>query len=79
MEIIGAVEPTPRSAYAGAFGWIAGDGRADLGVVIRSLFTAGDGAWTLGTGGGSTVHSQGGDEYAETVWTADRLRAVFDD
>jgi para-aminobenzoate synthetase len=79
MEIIGAVEPTPRSAYAGAFGWIAGDGRADLGVVIRSLFTAGDGAWTLGTGGGITVHSQVADEYAETVWKADRLRAVFDD
>ena len=79
MEIIGAVEPSPRSAYAGAFGWIAGDGRADLGVVIRSLFTAGDGAWTLGTGGGITVHSQVGEEYAETVWKADRLRAVFDD
>ena len=79
MEIIAAVEPTPRSAYAGAFGWIAGDGRADLGVVIRSLFTAGDGRWTLGTGGGITVHSQAEDEYDETVWKADRLRAVFDD
>jgi para-aminobenzoate synthetase len=79
MEIIAAVEPTPRSAYAGAFGWIAGDGRADLGVVIRSIFTAGDGRWTLGTGGGITVHSQAEDEYDETVWKADRLRAVFDD
>ncbi len=79
MAVIGAVEPGPRSAYAGAFGWIAGDGRADLGVVIRSLFTAGDGEWTLGTGGGITVHSQVAEEYAETVWKADRLRAVFDD
>jgi para-aminobenzoate synthetase len=79
MEIIGSVEPGPRSAYAGAFGWIAGDGRADLGVVIRSLFTAGDGEWTLGTGGGITVHSDVTDEYAETVWKADRLRAVFDE
>jgi para-aminobenzoate synthetase len=79
MEIIGAVEPGPRSAYAGAFGWIAGDGQADLGVVIRSLFTAGDGTWTLGTGGGITVHSQVAEEYAETVWKADRLRAVFGD
>src|SRR5262249_28007253 len=25
MEIIGSVESTPRGAYAGAFGWIAGD------------------------------------------------------
>jgi para-aminobenzoate synthetase len=79
MQIIAAVEPTPRSAYAGAYGWIAGDGRADLGVVIRSVFTAGDGRWTLGTGGGITVHSRTEDEYAETVWKADRLRAVFDD
>ena len=44
MEIIEEVEATPRGVYAGAFGWISGDGRADLGVVIRSLMTAGDGA-----------------------------------
>ncbi|MEJ7796598.1 MAG: anthranilate synthase component I family protein, partial [Nocardioides sp.] len=57
MQVIAEVEPTPRSAYAGAFGWIAADGRADLGVVIRSLFTGGDGHWSLGTGGGVTVQS----------------------
>ena len=37
MEIIDAVEATPRGVYAGAFGWLSADGRADLGVVIRSL------------------------------------------
>ena len=37
MEIIDAVEATPRGVYAGAFGWISGDGRADLSVVIRTL------------------------------------------
>ena len=37
MEIIDAVESSPRGAYAGAFGWISGDGRADLSVVIRTL------------------------------------------
>ncbi len=37
MEIIEEVEATPRGAYAGAFGWVSGDGRADLGVVIRTL------------------------------------------
>jgi len=79
MQVIAEVEPTPRSAYAGAFGWIAADGRADLGVVIRSLFTAGDGQWTLGTGGGITVQSNPDDEYAESAWKADRLRAVFGD
>jgi para-aminobenzoate synthetase len=79
MEVIAEVETTPRSAYSGAFGWIAADGRADLGVVIRSLMTAGDGRWTLGTGGGVTVHSRAAEEYAESVWKAERLRAVFDD
>ena len=46
--------------YAGAFGWICADGRADLGVVIRSLVAVPDGdrwRYTLGTGGGITVRS----------------------
>ncbi len=78
MEIIEAVESTPRSVYAGAFGWISGDGRADLGVVIRSLTTAGDGRWTLGTGGGITVRSDAQEEYDESRWKAERLLRVFD-
>ena len=72
MEIIDAVEATPRGAYAGAFGWVSGDGRADLGVVIRTLLTAGDG-YLIGTGGGITVDSDVVDEYAETQWKAERL------
>jgi len=77
MKIIEEVEATPRGVYAGAFGWISGDGRADLGVVIRSLTTAGDGRWTLGTGGGITVHSDVDEEYAESRWKAERLLRVF--
>ena len=73
MEIIEEVEETPRGVYAGAFGWISGDGRADLGVVIRSLMTAGDGHWTLGTGGGITVRSDVEDEWQESRWKAERL------
>ncbi len=78
MEIIEQVESTPRGVYAGAFGWISGDGRADLGVVIRTLTTAGDGQWTLGTGGGITVRSDVDEEYAESRWKAERLLRVFD-
>ncbi|QCX26257.1 anthranilate synthase component I family protein [Nocardioides jishulii] len=78
MQVIDAVEATPRGAYAGAFGWLSADGRADLGVVIRSLMTAGDGEWTLGTGGGITVHSDVTDEWAEAAWKAERLLRVFD-
>ncbi len=77
MQVIEEVEATPRGVYAGAFGWISGDGRADLGVVIRSLTTAGDGRWTLGTGGGITVLSDVAEEHAEAEVKAERLRRVF--
>jgi para-aminobenzoate synthetase len=77
MQIIEDVEDTPRGPYAGAFGWIAADGRADLGVVIRSLMTTGDGRYLLGTGGGITVRSELAGEYAESRWKADRLMAAL--
>jgi para-aminobenzoate synthetase len=77
MEIIDAVESAPRGIYAGAFGWISGDGRADLGVVIRSLFRAGDGPWWLGTGGGITVRSELAEEWAESRWKAARVSAAL--
>ena len=79
MQIIDEVEATPRGAYAGAFGWLAADGRADLGVVIRSLTTTGDGTYRLGTGGGITVHSEVADEYAESEWKAERLQRALSD
>ncbi|MEZ0577664.1 anthranilate synthase component I family protein [Nocardioides sp. MH1] len=72
MEIIEEVEATPRGAYAGAFGWVSGDGRADLGVIIRTLLTAGD-DYLIGTGGGITVDSDVVEEYAETRWKTDHL------
>jgi para-aminobenzoate synthetase len=77
MQIIDAVEATPRGIYAGAFGWISGDGRADLGVVIRSLIRTGDGPWTWGTGGGITVRSDVDEEWSETRWKASRLSAAL--
>ena len=73
MTIIDEVESTPRGIYAGAFGWISGDGRADLGVVIRSLFRSGARPWVLGTGGAITVLSDLQQEWAETRWKSDRL------
>lgn len=78
MELVDAIEETPRGLYAGAFGWISGDGRADLGVVIRSLFRSGDGPWRLGTGGGITVRSEVAEEWAESRWKAERLGAAAD-
>jgi para-aminobenzoate synthetase len=78
MEIIEEVEEGPRGPYAGAFGWVSGNGCADLGVVIRSLMTTGDGRYTLGTGGGITVQSEAGEEYAESRWKAERLLRAID-
>ncbi|MCX6396839.1 MAG: anthranilate synthase component I family protein [Propionibacteriales bacterium] len=77
MQIIDAVEDQPRGIYSGAFGWISGDGRADLGVVIRSLYRGADGPWRLGTGGGITVRSDVDEEYAETLWKAARLLSAL--
>jgi para-aminobenzoate synthetase len=80
MQIIDAVEASPRGVYAGAFGWVGADGRADLGVVIRSLVATrspDDPAkwrYEFGTGGGVTVHSTAVEEYAESRWKAELLR-----
>ena len=71
----------PRGVYAGAFGWICGDGRADLGVIIRSLVATPAGnrwRYRLGTGGGITVRSDIAEEYAESHWKSDRLLRIFD-
>jgi para-aminobenzoate synthetase len=78
MQVIDEVEASPRGAYAGAFGWLAADGRADLGVVIRTLTTCGDGSYRLGTGGGITVRSAVEEEYAESRWKAERLLAALE-
>ncbi|TWG95387.1 para-aminobenzoate synthetase [Nocardioides sp. J9] len=77
MEVIGEVEEAPRGAYSGAFGWVSGDGGADLGVVIRTLVSAGA-DYVLGTGGGITVASDLHEEWAETGWKAARLLAALD-
>jgi para-aminobenzoate synthetase len=76
MQVIDAVEEQPRGVYAGAFGWISGDGRADLGVVIRSVFGSGSGSWWLGTGGGITVRSDVTEEWAESRWKAGGVRTA---
>ncbi|MDQ4112758.1 MAG: anthranilate synthase component I family protein [Actinomycetota bacterium] len=78
MEVIERAERElggPRAAYAGAFGWISGDGPADLGVIIRTLTTPDTHTWQIGTGGGITVRSDVAEEAAEARLKADRVRA----
>ncbi len=75
MQIIADVETSARGPYAGALGWLGDDGRADLGIVIRTLVHR-DGRYTLGTGGGITVRSECDEEYAETQWKISALLAA---
>jgi len=72
MQIIAEVETSARGVYSGALGWLGDDGRADLGIVIRTLVHRSS-AYSLGTGGALTVRSDPEAEYAETRWKCDRL------
>lgn len=72
MEIIDAVETSPRGIYSGALGWISGNS-CELSVVIRSLIRDRAERWHAGTGGGITVHSDAASEWAESQWKLERL------
>ncbi|MFT4029758.1 MAG: anthranilate synthase component I family protein [Protaetiibacter sp.] len=70
IEVLDALEDRPRGAYAGAFGYLAADGAADLAMTIRTIAIDPDGA-SVGTGGGITALSDPGAELAEA-----RLKAA---
>ncbi|MDO8964096.1 MAG: bifunctional anthranilate synthase component I family protein/class IV aminotransferase, partial [Coriobacteriia bacterium] len=65
MRIAGELERSPRGAYTGAL-VVALPGALDSSVLIRTLEVDGDRV-TYGTGGGITVESDPGEEWAETV------------
>ena len=69
MEIIREVEPHPRGAYCGAFGWMAPDGRAAFSVAIRTLSVTGD-EIVMNVGGGVVHDSTAQGEWEEALWKA---------
>ena len=69
MTIVHALEGAPRGVYAGCFGWVGQDGRADLAMAIRSILFDGDGA-SVGAGGGITWRSDPAAEVAEVALKA---------
>lgn len=73
-EILDALEDRPRGLYAGAFGYLGLDGRADLAMTIRSIVLDAVGA-TVSAGGGITALSDPADEVAEVHLKA---RALLD-
>jgi salicylate synthetase len=65
LEWIARLEPTPRGIYAGAVGWIASNGSADLAIAIRTIFQRGQ-TVTFHAGAGIVADSDPTDEYEET-------------
>ncbi len=66
MTILQSLEGGPRGVYAGCFGWIGDDGRADLAMTIRSIVVHPGGAY-VGAGGGITWLSDADAEVAEVA------------
>ena len=72
MQIIDELEPTRRSVYTGAAGYIGFDGDMDLNIVIRTLLVQGGRAW-FQVGGAVVADSQPQSEYEETQHKARAL------
>jgi anthranilate synthase component 1 len=65
MKIIDAMEGSPRGVYAGAVGYISGNGDLDTAISIRSAFVA-DGMIRFRAGAGIVADSDPEREYLET-------------
>lgn len=70
MEVLRALETSPRDAYCGAIGWIAPDGRMRFSVAIRTLTLLPDGEAVYNVGGGIVFDSRAEDEYQECLLKA---------
>jgi para-aminobenzoate synthetase len=74
MELIDRVETRPRGIYAGAIGYLAANGSADLSIAIRTIVNSRHGM-TIGAGGAITVDS---DPHAELRELLLKARAPLD-
>jgi para-aminobenzoate synthetase component 1 len=72
MEVIDELEPTRRSVYTGALGWIDAGGDADLAMAIRTVLLDGDRA-SFQAGGAVTAESDPAAEHDETIAKARAL------
>lgn len=76
MQIIDELEPTARSVYTGAVGFIGFDGAMDLNIAIRTILTAHGKVW-LQAGGGIVADSRPEAEFDETAQKARALLAAL--
>ena len=74
MEIIEELEPTKRSVYTGAIGYLSFNGNMDLNIVIRTFIIKGNKAY-FQVGGGIVADSDPEAEYQETL---DKARALIE-
>ncbi|MCP5202444.1 MAG: aminodeoxychorismate synthase component I [Gammaproteobacteria bacterium] len=78
MEIIEELEPTRRSVYCGALGYVAHDGQMDTNIAIRTLLQTGERLYCW-AGGGIVVDSVLEDEYQESLDKAAAMLNLFTD
>lgn len=76
MQLLREHEATRRGPYGGAIGWVAGDGRMDTAVVIRSALVRG-GVAEVRSGAGVVYDSVPEAEAAETRAKASALLGVL--
>jgi len=77
MEIIAELEPTRRSVYTGAIGYIGFDGAMDTNIAIRTFILRRDTAF-FQVGGGIVADSDPEREYMETLDKARGLVAALE-
>ena len=77
MEIIDELEPSRRSAYTGAIGWIGPGGDCGFNIAIRTLTVEG-GTVRYQVGGGIVADSDPEAEYRETLDKGRGLREVIE-
>jgi len=76
MEIIEAIEKTPRGYYCGTIAYFGFDGTADMNIAIRTVVLK-PGKASFHAGGGITYLSDPAAEYAETYAKAQRIFDAF--
>ncbi len=72
MQIIDELEPTKRSVYTGAMGYLSFNGNIDLNIAIRTFLVKDDHLY-FQVGGGIIADSIPEDEYEETLHKARAL------
>ncbi len=78
MEIIDELEPTRRSLYTGAIGFISTNGRSAFNIAIRTILISGSRA-SYQVGGGIVAESDPLLEFEETLHKGRALREVIEE